>query len=118
MHAGQSQFEWYAHEKLARKAGVSEAAFPLIKSLVPGVELIGSLAADELAAYNLALELMQTKRVSDATYESTKASLGGSDQRMADLCMTMGCYSAVSQMLNMFAVPLPKGTPQPFPEPA
>ena len=26
-----SQFEWYAHEKLARKAGVAEAALPLIR---------------------------------------------------------------------------------------
>ena len=27
-----SQFEWFAHEKLARKAGVHEGAFPLIKA--------------------------------------------------------------------------------------
>ena len=29
-----SQFEWFAHERLARKAGVHEGAFPLIKARV------------------------------------------------------------------------------------
>ena len=66
--------------------------------------------------YKLARELMQTKRVSAATYEETKAVLGGDDKKMADLCMTMGCYSAVSKMLNMFEVTLPDGAELPFPE--
>ena len=39
------------------------------------------------------------------------------DVKMADLCMTMGCYSAVSKMLNMFEVPLPNGEARPFDEP-
>ena len=30
--------------------------------------------------------------------------------------MTMGCYSAVSQLLNMFEVALPPGEKLPFPE--
>ena len=39
----QSQFEWYAHEKLARKAGVREAAFPLIKEAARPAALEGVL---------------------------------------------------------------------------
>lgn len=111
-----SQFEWYAHEKIARKTGVAEAAFPLIRSAVPAQKLEGVLQPDELAVYRLALELHQTKRVSAATYTATKAALGDDDRKMADLCMTMGCYSAVSTILNMFEVPLPRGEPLPFPE--
>ena len=45
-----------------------------------------------------------------------KAALGGDDRKMADLCMTMGCYSAVSKLLNMFEVALPEGEPNPFPD--
>ena len=111
-----SQFEWYAHEKLARRAGVAEAALPLIRSAAPAEHLRGFLQPDEAAVYRLALELMTTKRVSAATYAATKAALGGDERRMADLCMTMGCYSAVSTILNMFEVPLPPGAALPFPE--
>jgi len=113
----QSQFEWYAHEKIARKAGVCEEAFPLIKTGAPAEQLEGILKVDELSVYRLALELMQTKRVSAQTYAETKTLLGGDDKKMADLCMTMGCYSAVCNILNMFEVPLPEGVCLPFPEP-
>lgn len=112
-----AQFEWFAHEKLARKAGVNEAAFELIKSDAPPESLAGILRADELAVYTLARELMTTKRVSPSTYQTTKALLGDSDVKMADLCMSMGCYSAVSKILNMFEVPLPAGHQNPFLEP-
>ena len=111
----QAQFEWYAHEKIARKAGVAEAAFPLMRALEPADRLEGILQADEAAVYKLALELVTTKRVSAATYAETKAQLGAdADRKMADLCMTMGCYHAVSNILNMFEVPLPQGEPLPF----
>ena len=39
----QSQFEWYAHEKLARKAGVAAAALPLIRAGAPPAALRGEL---------------------------------------------------------------------------
>ena len=113
----QAQFEWFAHEKIARKAGVAEAAFPLIKAAAPAEQLVGILLPDEVAVYKLSLELMQTKRVSAATYAATKEILGNDDRKMADLCMTMGCYHAVSNILNMFEVPLPAGQPLEFPEP-
>ena len=45
------------------------------------------------------------------------AEVGGDDKKMADLCMSMGCYHAVSNILNMFEVPLPPGEELPFPEP-
>jgi 4-carboxymuconolactone decarboxylase len=113
----QAQFEWYAHEKIARRAGVAEAALQLIKAAAPSQQLQGLLKPDELAVYTLARELMETRRVSAATYAATKEALGGDDRKMADLCMTMGCYSAVSKMLNMFEVALPRDEPLPFPEP-
>ena len=45
-----------------------------------------------------------------------KAAFGGDDRKMADLCMTMGCYHAVSTILNMFEVALPAGEAPPFRE--
>ena len=117
-----AQFEWFAHEKLARKAGVAEAAFPLMRGNCHPEALAGVLQPDEVAVYRLAQELMETKRVSAATYATTKAALGGGEdeaatnRKLADLSMTMGCYSAVCGMLNMFEVALPQGEPLPFPD--
>ena len=113
----QAEFEWYAHEKIARRAGVNAAALPLIKRNAPAEQLHGVLQPDELAVYKLARELMGTRRVSDGTYSATKSALGADDRKIADLCMTIGCYTAVSQILNMFEVPLPSGEPPPFEEP-
>jgi len=113
----QAQFEWYVHEKLARKAGVPEAALALIQAAAPASELEGILQEDECAVYKLALELMETKRISTATYSEVKQVLGGSEKKLVDLCLTIGCYSAVSQLLNMFEVSVPCGEPLPFPEP-
>ena len=68
----QAQFEWYAHEKLARKAGVAEAALPLIRAGAPPAALEGVLLPDEVAVYQLAQELMTTRRVSAATFAAAK----------------------------------------------
>ena len=90
-----------------------EAALPLIKAAAPADELARVLRPDELAVYKLSLELMETKRVSAATYAETKAALGNDDRKMADLSLTLGCYGAVSTLLNMFEVPVPTGEPLP-----
>ena len=113
--AWHAQFEWYAHERLARKAGVADEAFPLIKANAHPRHLDGILTAEELAAYTFSRELALTTRVSDETYASTKAVLGG-DRAMADLSLTIACYHGVSVLLNSFEVALPEGVEKPFPE--
>ena len=47
----QAQFEWYAHEQIARKAGVAEAAFPLMRERARPERLVGVLREDEAAVY-------------------------------------------------------------------
>jgi 4-carboxymuconolactone decarboxylase len=113
--AWRAQFEWYAHERIARKAGVASEAFPLLQANVDPRQLVGILRDDELAAYTFSRELALTKRVSDETYAATKAALGG-NRAMADLALTVACYHGVSVLLNSFAVALPEGAERPFPE--
>ena len=52
VHA-RAQFEWYAHERIARKAGVADVALCLIKAAAPAAEISGALQEDELAAYKV-----------------------------------------------------------------
>ena len=100
----ESDYEWNAHSQFAVKAGVDHSSLERIKRLCPPSDLENILKADELAIYKLALELVQTKHVSDKTYEETKGALSGCDRKMVDLCFSISCYMAISCILNMFDV--------------
>mmetsp|Transcript_31930 Transcript_31930/g.81001 ORF Transcript_31930/g.81001 Transcript_31930/m.81001 type:complete len:251 (-) Transcript_31930:206-958(-) len=110
-----SQFEWYAHEKLALKAGVTEDAIGCILRGVPASDASG-FTDSQRAVYAYANEFHATKRVSDATHQAALAAVG-SEQGLIDLVFTMGFYHQICMTLNAFNVPLPPGVPQPFEEP-
>ncbi len=107
-----AQFEFWAHAKLARQAGVSEAVIEAIR--------IGETPTfdkpEEAQIYRFVRELLDTKRVSDATYAATREVIG--EQGLVDLIALTGYYTMVSFTLNAFQVPLPEGQTNPFAEPA
>mmetsp|Transcript_21189 Transcript_21189/g.46728 ORF Transcript_21189/g.46728 Transcript_21189/m.46728 type:complete len:272 (+) Transcript_21189:93-908(+) len=110
-----SQFEWYAHERLALKAGLSPEAIEKIKQRVSPNEMSG-MTSIQLAVYAYAKELHDVKRVSDATHARALQAVGG-ERALVDLVFTMGFYHQISMMLNAFNVPLPPGESAPFEEP-
>lgn len=107
-----SQFEFWAHARLARQAGVPEAAIEAIRT---GAEPMFD-RPEETQIYLFAREFIETKRIGDATYAATRAILG--EQGLVDLIALMGYYTLVSMTLNCFNVPLPEGQVPPFAEPA
>ena len=109
-----SQFEWFAHEPIARKAGITDAALEKIKELRPPSELEPHLQPDEFAVYQFCRELSESKRASDSTFSALRAHL--TEPQVADLVFSMGCYHAVSLTLNVFEVALPEGASPPFDE--
>eukprot|EP00931_Biecheleriopsis_adriatica_P101608 TRINITY_DN7670_c0_g1_i2.p1 TRINITY_DN7670_c0_g1~~TRINITY_DN7670_c0_g1_i2.p1 ORF type:complete len:242 (+),score=40.98 TRINITY_DN7670_c0_g1_i2:27-728(+) len=111
-----SQFEWYAHEKLALKAGVTPEAIQGIKErLAP--ESVSGMTDAQRAVYAYARELHDTKRVSQETHATALGAVG-SEQALVDLIFTMGFYHQISMVLNALDVPLPPGEAPPFEEPA
>ena len=42
---------------------------------------------------------------SATTYPDARAALGGNATKMVDLCLTMACDDAMSNLLNMFLYP-------------
>ncbi len=106
-----AQFEFWAHARLARQAGVSEAAIEAIRI---GAEPLFD-KPEEMQIYLFAREFIETKRVSDKTYAATRALVG--EQGLVDLVTLMGYYTLVSMTLNCFQVPLPEGRQLPFAEP-
>ena len=106
----QAQFEWFAHEPMARDAGVPEAIIQAIKvGDTPPLEDPG-----DTATYHLAHELHNTHQVSDATYAQAVAQFG--EAGVAELVGLCGYYVAISMTLNTFDVDLPPGAELPFPK--
>ena len=103
-----AQFEWWAHDRLARQAGVSEAVIAAIKR----GERPEFSDEDEAGAYEVASELYRTQRLSDASYAKAVQRFGESG--LFELVALVGYYSLVSLLLNGFDVPLPGGETPPF----
>ena len=106
-----AQFEWYAHEPMALKAGVSAKT---VRDLKAG-RVPKSAPKDERAIYEFVQELYKTRRVSDRTYKKVRAFL--SDESMVELVGVLGYYSLISMTLNVFQMLPPLEDELAFPEP-
>lgn len=107
-----AQYEWFAHEPMALKAGVKPAT---VKDIKAG-RLPKSAPKDERALYDFIRELYKTKRVSDRNYKRVRAFLD--DGALVELIGILGYYSLISMTLNTFRAAVPAGEKLPFAEPA
>jgi 4-carboxymuconolactone decarboxylase len=98
-----AQFEFWAHARLAREAGVPDEVIEAIR--VGQRPPLGDPA--EIAAYELVMEYFDTTRVSALRYEEAVKALG--ERGVVDLVGLVGYYSLVSMTLNVFEVGLPTG---------
>jgi 4-carboxymuconolactone decarboxylase len=94
-------FEWYAHEPIAEKAGLKRA---IIDAVAQG-RRPAEMAADEAAIWDFLDELSRTRGVSDATYERTLKLFG--ERGIIDLVGIHGYYSLLAMVLNVSRAPLP-----------
>jgi 4-carboxymuconolactone decarboxylase len=106
-----SQYEWYAHEKLARDAGLGDE---VIEALRAG-RRPERMEAEEAIVYDFCTELRERKRVSDGAFRAAVDLLG--EQGVVDLIANMAYYDLVSMVLNVDRYPLPERATLPFPEP-
>jgi 4-carboxymuconolactone decarboxylase len=106
-----SQYEWFAHEKLALEAGLGPA---VIEAIHAGRRPAGMLA-DETIVYDFCTELRERRRVSDGTFSAAVDLLG--EKGVVDLIANMAYYDLVSMVLNVDRYPLPAGAALPFAEP-
>jgi 4-carboxymuconolactone decarboxylase len=106
-----AQFEWYAHEPMALKAGVSPKT---VRDLKAG-RSPKTAPKDERAIYEFVQELYKTRRVSDRTYKKVRAVL--SDESMVELVGILGYYTLISMTLNVFQMLPPAEDELAFAEP-
>ena len=103
-----SQVEWFAHEPLALKAGLSaQVAADLKANKRPE-----GMRPDEAAVYDFCMELSTQHAVSDETFARAKAVLG--EQGVVDLTALTGTYVTVAMLLSMAEEGVPPGKEPPF----
>lgn len=107
-----AQYEWFAHEPMALKAGVKPETIKAIKA----GRTPTSAPKDEKAIYEFVQELYKNRRVSDKTYKRVHDLLG--TKATVELVGVLGYYTLISMTLNVFRADLPDNAPLPFAEPA
>ena len=105
-----NQYEFSAHARLAREAGVAEET---IRSIAQGTAPQG-LSGDEAMLVRYARELLGDRKISDATFNAAKNKLG--DQGVVDLTALIGHYLLVAQILTAFDVELAPGVTAELPD--
>jgi 4-carboxymuconolactone decarboxylase len=107
--AWDSQFEWYAHEPHALKAGLAREALDAIRT--GDTPVFGN--DDEQAVHDYVIELQQTHAVSESTYQRALTLFGVIG--VVELTALTGYYSMVAMTLNAHQIPLPAGAEPPLP---
>lgn len=105
-----AQYEWWAHEPIARRAGLSEAVMADLRDC----RRPASLQEDEQLVFDFCLQLSLNHRVPDDLWNALVARLG--EQAAVDLTVLSGTYVMVSMLLNATGVGIPGGGPPPLQE--
>jgi 4-carboxymuconolactone decarboxylase len=104
-----AQYEWWAHEPLARKAGLPDAIIEDIRN----ARRPASMQQDEAIVYDVVTELLNKRQLSDDTFGKARQILG--EQQVVDLVAVAGFYVMVSAVVIAGRVAIPDGGPAPMP---
>src|ERR1700722_6285354 len=104
-----AQYEWWAHEPLARKAGLAEA---IIEDIRAGKRPT-AMQPDEAIVYEVVTELLNKRQLSDTTFAAAKRTLG--EQQVVDLVAVTGFYVMVSTVIIAGQIAIPDNAPPPMP---
>jgi 4-carboxymuconolactone decarboxylase len=102
-HQWNSDYPGAAHEKRGKEVGLPAAA---VEAMVAGLPASFSDPKEQLV-YEVSLSLASNRIISNGLYERAVSVLG--HERITDMIVLMGYYTAVSLTMNFYAVPA--GTP-------
>jgi 4-carboxymuconolactone decarboxylase len=101
-----SAFEWYAHEAVARAAGLTSPDLAAILD-----NQLGVLAGREAVVARTAAALAARGDLDDAEYREAAAELG--PDGLFELLTLVGYYATLALQLRVFRIPAPAETPFP-----
>jgi 4-carboxymuconolactone decarboxylase len=103
-----AQYEWWAHETIARRAGLSDAVMAELRQCRRPT----SMRDDERLVYDYCVQLTLNHRVPDALWQEAVVAMG--EQAVIDLTVLSGTYVMVSMLLNATQVGIPGGGAEPL----
>lgn len=95
-----SAFEWWAHERVGRAAGLTDEEITAIS--------IGSFTGRddrEQASYEVVANLLQSSTVTDDEFDRASAVLGERD--LVELSVLVGYYRTLAQTMSLFDIGVP-----------
>jgi len=103
-----AQYEWWAHDPIAQKAGLSPAIIEQLRQC----QRPQGMQDDETLVYDFCIQLSLNHRVPDDLWQRAIHSLG--EQAVVDLTVLSGTYVMVSMLLNATQVAIPNGGAEPL----
>jgi 4-carboxymuconolactone decarboxylase len=98
-----SHYEWFAHRRIALKAGISDTIIDAIaRREEPPLD-----DPKAKAVYTFSKALHETRAVPDAVFAEATEQLG--QKAVAELVGLLGYYTLISMTLNAFEIGLPEG---------
>jgi 4-carboxymuconolactone decarboxylase len=102
------QYEWYMHEKFARKAGLAQG---IVDAIAQGKEPKG-MSADEALVYKASKQAHAGGRLDDETFNAARERFGLDGT--LELLALNGYYSMMAMVLNTAGLTLPDGAAPPL----
>ena len=96
-------YEWYAHEKLARKAGLAQAIIAAVNQGAPPP----GMSPDETLVHRFCGEALRMGAPTEALFDAAATTFGRAG--VLDLLALCGYYSLLAFTLNTARLPVPDG---------
>lgn len=106
-----SEFEWAAHEPIARREGVDDRVIDVVRNH----GRLQGLAVGDALLIRLGREAISKHHVSRATYDEALAAFG--PKMLVDVMGLMGNYVSTAMMLTTFGMKMPSNLRASFPLP-
>ncbi|MSQ57972.1 MAG: carboxymuconolactone decarboxylase family protein [Limnohabitans sp.] len=103
-----AQYEWWAHETIARKAGLRDEVMVQLRECQRPSKMLD----DEKLVYDYCVQISLNHHVSDDLWKKAIDAMG--EQTVVDLTVLSGTYVMVSMLLNATQVGIPGGGPEPL----
>ena len=106
--AQQSEFEWWAHERIGRQVGLTDDEIAAVRTAAP-------LTLDdpiEQAAVDVARATTTSNDLDDDQYARARAVLG--EQPLIEVLTLVGFYTMLALQMRVHRVPLPPGATPAF----
>jgi 4-carboxymuconolactone decarboxylase len=98
-----SQFEWWAHARLARENGLPETIVQAIQERqIPYFD-----DEDDRLIYEVTRELCESRTLSQGSYDRALGALG--EELLVELIAGISVYTMIAMQLNAFDVEIPAG---------